>query len=399
MSRAATPLSSKQIEARRKNAKKSTGPRTEAGKWRAKFNALKHGAYARPDWARAVGPDENPADFAVLLIELMKSHRPSNAAQRMLVEDLANVRWQRRRNRRAQEGVLACKLEKLELERLRRDLEIDYEECDASAEEVLEGGLRQAKDSPAKFKQLDMYLNMLLEQVERWDFSEDAEPVFRMIYGKHPTLRGASIIGFYESLAEAWRESRESGGTDQYGEAGVGPSDASAECGDGQNGGLSTQSGQVAAGATEEVSREGVQTELSYAELRIALLEELRDITQKYQLYLREQVLVSPAMRDACLAPSQEEWRLLIRQQNAIDRQIERKTRLLMALQKTEGQSQDAVRPRKARDEKKDSLLRNEAKKLLKTLGRGKERSGTKRRKGILRSQESCQFAAGRKHE
>ena len=36
----------KQIEANRRNAQKSTGPATEVGKTKAKFNALKHGMTA-----------------------------------------------------------------------------------------------------------------------------------------------------------------------------------------------------------------------------------------------------------------------------------------------------------------------------------------------------------------
>ena len=53
----ATP---RQIEANRQNAQKSTGPRTQCGKDRSRFNAVKYGNEAKSD----VLPGEDPASFA-----------------------------------------------------------------------------------------------------------------------------------------------------------------------------------------------------------------------------------------------------------------------------------------------------------------------------------------------
>lgn len=43
---------------------------------------------------------------------------------------------------------------------------------------------------------------------------------------------------------------------------------------------------------------------------------------------------ITPAMRSALLVPKVREWALTIRQQNSIDRQIERKLRLLFYVQR-----------------------------------------------------------------
>ena len=48
-----------QIAANRKNAKKSTGPKSEAGKDRARFNGLRHGLRAE----EVVLPSEDTAEF------------------------------------------------------------------------------------------------------------------------------------------------------------------------------------------------------------------------------------------------------------------------------------------------------------------------------------------------
>ena len=51
-----TETSSKRAEANRRNAQKSTGPRTAAGKDRARFNAVKHGMRAKT----VILPGEDP---------------------------------------------------------------------------------------------------------------------------------------------------------------------------------------------------------------------------------------------------------------------------------------------------------------------------------------------------
>ena len=79
----------KQIEANRRNAGKSTGPKADEGKARAKRNALRHGLTAE----QTVLPHEDPKNYDALRAGLLQSHAPENAAESALVEELVNAYW------------------------------------------------------------------------------------------------------------------------------------------------------------------------------------------------------------------------------------------------------------------------------------------------------------------
>ena len=79
----------KQIEANRRNALKSTGPKSGEGKARACMNALRHGLTAE----QAVLPHEDPRDYDEIRAGMLEAHSPKDAAGLALVEELANAYW------------------------------------------------------------------------------------------------------------------------------------------------------------------------------------------------------------------------------------------------------------------------------------------------------------------
>ena len=85
--------SNKQIEANRANAKRSTGPKTEAGKRRSRRNSRKHGLTAE---VLVVG-NENAEDFRELREGLMKQYDPQGAMECELMERVAGILWRLRR--------------------------------------------------------------------------------------------------------------------------------------------------------------------------------------------------------------------------------------------------------------------------------------------------------------
>ena len=83
----------KQRLANKRNAKNSTGPRTDQGKQRSSQNALKHGVYA----VESVIPGEDPADFDKLCDEFGQRYLPDGPYERSLVRQMADAEWRMRR--------------------------------------------------------------------------------------------------------------------------------------------------------------------------------------------------------------------------------------------------------------------------------------------------------------
>ncbi len=90
-------------EINRRNARKSTGPRTTEGKARSRFNAVKHGCRAK----LPVLPGEDPEAYERRLDAWIDKFAPRDAVEHYLVERAVNVSWQLDRADRAEVARLA----------------------------------------------------------------------------------------------------------------------------------------------------------------------------------------------------------------------------------------------------------------------------------------------------
>ena len=90
--------STKQIEANRLNAQKSTGPRSLQGKAVSRFNALKSGIDALCE----IIPREDPDELHLLAAEYHARWQPSLPEERFLVDGLVHAEWLHRRLRMAE---------------------------------------------------------------------------------------------------------------------------------------------------------------------------------------------------------------------------------------------------------------------------------------------------------
>ncbi len=96
----ATP---KQIAANRRNAKRSTGPKTPQGKQLSSKNACKTGAYSK----HSLLQDEDPAELGRLRNEYYRDWKPASQTERHLVERLITLSWRMARCLRAETGMIA----------------------------------------------------------------------------------------------------------------------------------------------------------------------------------------------------------------------------------------------------------------------------------------------------
>jgi hypothetical protein len=91
----------RQIEANKRNAQKSTGPRTDEGKKKVALNALKHGLLAR----HVVLPNEDEREFSEFRRRLNNELRTDGELEELLVETVAACAWRLRRIVRIEKGL------------------------------------------------------------------------------------------------------------------------------------------------------------------------------------------------------------------------------------------------------------------------------------------------------
>jgi len=90
-----------QIEANRRNAQRSTGPRTAQGRRLSRMNALKHGLTAQ----HVTVFDETEADFRRFQRQLMRVLRPEGAMEAQLAERAIICSWRLRPVYRIETGM------------------------------------------------------------------------------------------------------------------------------------------------------------------------------------------------------------------------------------------------------------------------------------------------------
>ena len=86
-------ISLARLEANRRNALRSTGPRTEEGKQRSRLNAVRHGLTAET----VVTSLEDAEDYMAFQAAIISDYEPETAVARELVLRLASLLWRLRR--------------------------------------------------------------------------------------------------------------------------------------------------------------------------------------------------------------------------------------------------------------------------------------------------------------
>ena len=103
--------SAKQLAANRRNAKKSTGPRTPQGRAVSRMNALKHGILSRQVLVRGQAYEEDEAELESLHRRFWEELQPVGPLEEMLVDQIVTAHWRLRRALRAESGEIALSVD------------------------------------------------------------------------------------------------------------------------------------------------------------------------------------------------------------------------------------------------------------------------------------------------
>ena len=97
----------RQIEANRRNARKSTGPITEEGKQRSRCNAVRHGLTAET----VISALEDAEDYKAFEAAIIADYDAQSAVERELVLRLASLLWRLRRATAIETGLFDIQAE------------------------------------------------------------------------------------------------------------------------------------------------------------------------------------------------------------------------------------------------------------------------------------------------
>jgi hypothetical protein len=275
------PISNRQSP----TARRSGGPRTAEGKRRSCRNARRHGLYTDERFfeGAAIELGDDPRQFQRLLKSLIEARQPVGGLEMALVEGIALLLCKQARLDRSELAVQVSNLHHHDLERRKLSIQVGTGNSDAVELEVRENGLRRFLDSPGKFEQVLGLLTSLVAMIDKNEFGYQMREALIALYGSDFTLRGVKLDEFRYALAK------------------MPPGEA---------------------------------FEKAKNDMTAWVAEEIADVGREYELFLHEHVENTRAARMAATAPSQAQWAIIIRQQNSLARQLERKIRLLMELQR-----------------------------------------------------------------
>jgi hypothetical protein len=266
---------------------------------------LKHGLYAAPENERrtmlALG--EDPEQFEDLKLELRASFGPGDPLWERQIDDLARLYWRRERLQRAQAGLMRRARLEVEERQHRRQQEIAGAAFDPCQFEAIDIEMVEPSDPAARLRLLLSFLGVIREQVKQRIFKPLQASEIECLYGDNEGWRQVRLLHLLRLFINSPQ-----------------PKTQGKE--------------ESEALARKENGPQELAGEAQYQELLHLLEEEIGSVQEEFEYAEKlneEKVAVE---RDACLAPAGEQWKLLLRQEAALDRSIDRKVRILLALRK-----------------------------------------------------------------
>ena len=207
------------VEANRSNSLKCTGPVTDMGKLNVRLNAVKHGITALVSGLALPELGELCADLDALRQQVNVCFFPRDNFERLLLNQMVENRWRRRRVLRAESNVLAAQRLQFELE-YGQKLAGEGRSPGATGEARLAAasGLVALPDSSAKFNLILQCLRAAKEAVRQEGFGDEGLRRLETVYGPDPGLAGAVLIANYRQRRESGIDRGEDAAPDASGQ-------------------------------------------------------------------------------------------------------------------------------------------------------------------------------------
>ena len=190
-------------ESNRKNALKSTGPKSTVGKATSAKNRLSHGVLS----SHLILPNENREEYNALLAELQQELMPQGVMEMALVERIAISLWRQRRLVRAESSEIELRQSTSREDALREIRSALSLECSDQQIEVEWGGL-SGLDEVRTADEWLLYANMYLSAFDSGVDFESFEHQYPLIYQNLKDEAWASFrarMALYNSLSkEDW---------------------------------------------------------------------------------------------------------------------------------------------------------------------------------------------------
>ncbi|MGA9057192.1 MAG: hypothetical protein WB763_11840, partial [Terriglobia bacterium] len=293
------------LAAARANAQHSTGPRSAAAKRNSKLNALKHGGRVSDEnrYQAMLALGEDPEEFENLKQELM-SACPGDALWEKQIDDLTWLYWRRERLERAQAGLKRRALQAIDDWQHRRQQEMARITFDASQHDMLEVNLSDSTDRGVTLRRTLSFLELVREEVKQRTFRVRQYAVLESLYQGTTGWRQALIFRLLHHF-----------GDPMYLEA--------------------QQADEEEKQSLRQIDFDcEAPGEAEHQELLRLLEEEIASVREEFEYAEKANEERAAIERDACLAPEGETCAMMLRQEGALDRSIDRKVRILMRLRK-----------------------------------------------------------------
>jgi hypothetical protein len=155
-------MSLKQIAANRRNAQKSTGPQTPAGRAVSKMNALKHGILSKEAVVHGRCIKESDREFAALHQRFWQELNPVGPVEEMLVDQIVTAHWRLRRAMKAESGEIALSVDEGQWKRSRPNPQLLWMEWELWGDPI-----RNMEDSSMGNQLLERWLGEVRAAVEQ----------------------------------------------------------------------------------------------------------------------------------------------------------------------------------------------------------------------------------------